>query len=1092
MIDNQESTSSNMEGKAPKPHRGRRITLISLGSLLGLLVVVVCVVCWLVFTPSRLTSIVNRLSGRFITCQSSFDRVNLTFFKTFPNVGLDVHGVRLVHPMAGAGSDTLASIGDVAVGINLRAYLKEKQIIVNKLNVHDVQANLYVDSLGNNNFTVFATGDTTQKDTTVTAFPETISVESVKISRCDCRYDDRQHGMLAKANDLDLSVRGSWRSSVVDAVLQVGADGMALRLRDSLGVETVAAKLQSWTVRMNVQGAMDDLGGKLMLALPKADIALAGKPYVNDALKAERKDLLSVEAPFHANLDSMQFSVSDASLALARFALSVSGAVTLPVADSTRAEQQPIRVDACIATDGAWPAKVLINILPTQFVSWSKGMDVDADVAIDMTARGVVCDSTLPLIAANLKLSGGSFADRRILPYKVSKISAEMDAVVDMSSKGAQPSVLTIHSLSAKAAHSKVSLAGRINDLMNDFRADLRLQGDLQLRDVMPFLPDTMPLNASGNAKVDVKMKTTLSQLTKVDVKHMKVDGLIDLKQLNVVYDSITAHSPALSLAVKIDPTMKQRLPHQLLQAKVTGGSLQANVLPANIAASLGDMKIDAVVSDFMDSTVPLSLSCIFDLGKIEGRMDTLFASIVEPAGTFSMRPDATRPGKVKYTVDYNSSAIHVNMSDSMTVDIAGLTVKGGADYDSTRSNVLAQWSPNLDIDFKLGYLHAAGLPYVLQIPNIKFNYRPERCEIAAANVIFGNSDYYLSGAVTGLEQWLSHEAMLKGDLNFTSNFTDVNDLMEVFSGAGTDADTLAQQRKEDNVPREAHPFIVPKDVDITLHTRIKEAVAFQNDVQELAGDVRIRDGVAVLDQVGFVCKAARMQLTAMYRTPRVNHIFCGFDFHLLDINVSELIDMIPMVDTIVPMLASVDGHANFHLAAETYLDAFYKPKMSTLRGAANINGDSLVVLDNETFNTISKYLLFNKKTKNVIDSLDVEMTVFRKEVEVYPFLLTMDKYKVCAAGRHNLDNNYDYHVELLKSPLPTRLALDVKGVMPKLRFKLSKCRYAELYQPEKRSDVQAQTIELKNMIRKSLESNVKESTREYQGLDDGATVEGK
>ena len=269
----------------------------------------------------------------------------------------------------------------------------------------------------------------------------------------------------------------------------------------------------------------------------------------------------------------------------------------------------------------------------------------------------------------------------------------------------------------------------------------------------------------------------------------------------------------------------------------------------------------------------------------------------------------------------------------------------------------------------------------------------------------------------------------------------------------------------------------------MTLHTRIKDLTAFGNDLQELGGNITVRNGTAVLDQIGFVCKAAKMQLTALYKTPRVNHIFLGLDFHLLDIGISELIDMIPAVDTLVPMLSAFDGNADFHLCAETYVDAFYQPKMSTLRGVAALTGKDLVVLDSETFDKIAKLMMFKKSTRNVIDSLDVEMTVFRKEVELYPFLLSMDKYQVVASGRHNLDNNYNYHLEILQSPLPTRLAVDVLGVMPKLGFKLGKCRYAELYKPEKRNDLQKQTLELKGMIRKSLESNVKQDTRTYQGL---------
>ena len=103
MSDNQElEPSGEKQYIKKKNHRGWKITLISLGSLLGLVVVAVCVACWIIFTHSRLTGIVNKLSGKFLTCQSSFAKVDLTLFKTFPNVGLDVHDVLLVNPVAGA------------------------------------------------------------------------------------------------------------------------------------------------------------------------------------------------------------------------------------------------------------------------------------------------------------------------------------------------------------------------------------------------------------------------------------------------------------------------------------------------------------------------------------------------------------------------------------------------------------------------------------------------------------------------------------------------------------------------------------------------------------------------------------------------------------------------------------------------------------------------------------------------------------------------------------------------------------------------------------------------------------------------------
>ncbi len=173
---------------------------------------------------------------------------------------------------------------------------------------------------------------------------------------------------------------------------------------------------------------------------------------------------------------------------------------------------------------------------------------------------------------------------------------------------------------------------------------------------------------------------------------------------------------------------------------------------------------------------------------------------------------------------------------------------------------------------------------------------------------------------------------------------------------------------------------------------------------------------------------AARMQLTAMYRTPRKNHLFLGLDYHMLDIEIGELLTMIPDIDSLMPMLRSFSGKGEFHIAVETYMDSLYNLKKSTLRGASSIKGNDLVLMDGETFSEIAKTLKFSKKTENKVDSLSAEFTIFRNEIDIYPFLLVMDKYRAVIAGRHNFDLSYDYHISVVDSPLPLKLGVDVKG----------------------------------------------------------------
>ena len=63
-----------------------------------------------------------------------------------------------------------------------------------------------------------------------------------------------------------------------------------------------------------------------------------------------------------------------------------------------------------------------------------------------------------------------------------------------------------------------------------------------------------------------------------------------------------------------------------------------------------------------------------------------------------------------------------------------------------------------------------------------------------------------------------------------------------------------------------------------------------------------------------------------------------------------------------------------------------------------------------------------------MIDSIAVDLAIHDNKIEVFPFLVEMDRYKVAVGGTHNLDMTFDYHLSVLKSPVPFKLGIDIKG----------------------------------------------------------------
>lgn len=1048
-----------------------KITLISIGALIGLVVVLLLVVCWLVFTPARLTGIVNDLAGKYVLCESKFGSVDLSLFRTFPDVGLEVHDVSLVNPTGGAVSDTVASVSNLTVAVDLKRFLKDGAVEVHQLYLDDVDVNLYVSPEGKSNFDVFLISED-DSDTTSFSIPESIDIQKVKVSNLNGLFKNEKGHYEASLRHLDLGLKGTLQksdadislnlsggsvaSTVSDSVgrpsfgasvdgidLDVDVEGdiksivlsdlsMALKggcvkadIYDSLSRKSFSTRLDDLKVSLKGKGSADDMSGRIEIKVPGADLSVGGSDYINEFVKSAKGDLLCVNIPFTGSLKKNSFSLREALLSLKQYQLTLDGDVEIPH-DSV----STVGLQLAFQTN-EWGISPLLSMSPEMFVLWKKGMALDGLLKMAGSVSGVLGGGHLPDVDAEVTLKNGRFSHKSF-PYDLSRVSATVSSKLFLEKK--RPSDVNIRNLTAYSGANKVTLSGNIFDLLGEMKGDVDVSGNIDLSDLKRVLPNTLPIQMKGVADINMSICANMQQVQKMEFEKMIADGTLKIHSLDVLYDSIHATSPQLDIELNL-PAGKSDFGKagDLVLARVTGGKVSVDMTQSQLDCNMTDPDISVSVSNFFDK-------------------------------------------KKKLSAGFDIAANRVNATlDSIEVHSENLKLKGSVTYDSTQKTVLRQFDPKVDADMHRTLVYMPQFPEAVRFTSLSLSYRPEKCTIKNVDVNWGVSDYHLSGNVKNIDEWLSKKALLEADLSFTSNYTDVDQLMSLFSGLGSDQDSLEIQRMEaDPAERDANPFIVPKNMRVVLETNVKRCVAFGNDLSDLGGTITLNDGVAVFNQIGFVCKAARMQLTAVYKSPRFNHLFAALDFHLMDIQMDELLSMMPSIVTMVPMLSSLKGNANLHFAAETYLNALYKPKMSTLLASAALDGKNLVVLDNETFEKISKLLMFKKQTANMIDSLDVEMTVFRDELELYPFLLSIDKYQMCASGFQSLDSRCNYHLELLKSPLPIRIAVDVKGTIKKPKIELGSIKYAELYKPEKQNKLQAQTMAIKKMVRESLEANVR------------------
>lgn len=1030
-----------------------KIAGITIASILAVLFIVITIVCNIVFSPSTLTPIIRKHADIFVKCQYSIDEADLTFFSSFPDFAIHIKNVTLLNPFPGAQSDTLLHVSDLSASIKIMEFLKENVIVVNHVNLTDGYANIYRENDSINNYSVFDLPESEDEDTTSSIYY--CGLNKISLDNLNASYVDRQLNIDARLKGFDAKLWGDFfiKAAQTRGEAELSAKGVNIFYGDSTHI---VAGTENMSLEAEWMMELQHIDGIVKLDMPKTLFAMNEDTLV-------RNHNIKIELPADFNFQYMYANLhKGTSVSIDDNCIKLKGKVDL-------CNNSDIYMGITFETN-EWDITKTIALIPATYHHYIKDYDVSGRFNLKGKVNGTLAEDNYPLLFCDLILRECN-AKVPQLPYDLHDINADINADVNLNN--AFPSEITIHSFSAKADDITVSADGKVEDFLNALKCNLHIKSHLPLTTLHKIIPKDLRLNLKGVTDIDVRTAFALTDVTNLRLDKIRANGTVQYSDLQVDFnDSIHIVDSQGTAGISLPSPHTNRHFKELGQVTLDGSDLKVNLTGTlDAVASTPSLKVG--FGDILNNKHFIEAVCDMQFSHLKGTMDTISFDVTSPdivATLFPMKKNPKQPG---ITATFDSKHLSAHIGNTLIANSSKLSLKGFTTYDEHQSNIFLKLNPVLNVNLNDGYVKMAGMELPVNIPSINFTLKPDRLDIDNSRIILGNSDFNLSGEITNMQGFVGRNELLKGNLNFRSDKTDVDQLMDLVNGLGNDEDVTAVTAEDKGG---GDPFIVPKGVDIAVNTNISHATFNLKDIRNIRGTLTVKDGILLAEQMGFTSDAAEMQLTAIYRSQRRNHLFCGLDFHLLKVNIHELIELIPSIDTIIPMLKDFQGKAEFHFAGETYLNSNYEPKMSTIRGAASIEGKDLVVLDNETFSTIAKYMQFQKKTRNVIDSLSVEATIFRNEIDVYPFLVSMDKWQAVLSGRHNLDMSFNYHISLTDCPLPVRLGLDINGTFDEPKFKLVPCKYKALYKPAKQGETEKNILKLKKQIADALKANVVEN----------------
>lgn len=668
--------------------------------------------------------------------------------------------------------------------------------------------------------------------------------------------------------------------------------------------------------------------------------------------------------------------------------------------------------------------ETVLRMIPKSYVKDSK-VSAKGEVTVSGRVRGVYGDKKLPAVSLKIGIKEAS-AQYKGLPYGIDEVTADFDAYVDLMRH--QPSYLNLKIFHFKGAHTEVLADAKVDDLLDDPLITFHTKSTVDLDALAKTFPLQESVTITGKLDADMGMKCRLSALKKQDIGRMKLGGKLELKDFEL-------KDTAKDFDFLGNATFRFR-DNETLQAQMDVRKL---VLRSRFLSSDIERLVANVSStNPQDTNRIVSLQCDMEVSKLRASMgDSIKLYSARAKAQAALGPqevDVTKPA-----IDFSLRADSLFFSAAgtrMAMNVAGIKMKADKLNDSL-------WMPKGIVGFNRLRFRTPEFGLPIRMSKTAVTVDGPKITLKNASVRIGRSNMTATGDMMGVYRAMTKGEKLTAHLSLTSDLIDCNQLINSLSFPEDTTEVLT-----DSVPSEMELFVIPRNIDFELQTDLKKVIFEKMLFENVHGAVDIKNQAIHLEDLSMRALDADMKAVMVYKAGSPRGGYAGFDFKIRNINIAKLVDFVPALDTIVPMLRSFKGRVMFDVAADARLDSAMNVRIPTLRSAIHIKGDSLVLMDGETFAEISKMLMFKNKKENVFDSISVNVTVHDGNVTVYPFLVEIDRYKAAVGGEQGLDMNFNYHISILKSPLPFKAGVNISGNLDKMKFRIGKAKYKDAVTP--------------------------------------------
>jgi hypothetical protein len=416
---------------------------------------------------------------------------------------------------------------------------------------------------------------------------------------------------------------------------------------------------------------------------------------------------------------------------------------------------------------------------------------------------------------------------------------------------------------------------------------------------------------------------------------------------------------------------------------------------------------------------------------------------------------------------------------------------------DESLARYFREWDVEGSIKVRTGIAMTPYLPIRNILKGMDITFDNNQVRIDSLKVNAGKSVIGAKGSLSGLRRALMGRGTYILDMDLNADKMDADELLAAFNtGAAftppADEERLAEASDSEFLQmvvadsldsgKPQTLLVIPADVNADIRLSAKDITFSGLEISRLNADILMKERCMQILNTSVVTNVGTGTFEGFYATRSKKDIRTGFDLGLSDVTSEKVISMMPAIDTIMPLLKSFKGLIDCEIAATASLDTCMNIITPSINGVIRIGGENLSMSGDKVFTDLAKKLKFKDRKEGRIDKMTVEGVIQDNTLEVFPFIVDIDRYTLALSGKHNLDQSFRYHASIIRSPMVFKVGVDIYGPnFDKMKFKIGKPKYKNTRIPVFTEVIDQTRINLAQSIKGIFEKGVDAAVRENE-----------